>query len=56
MWHKPNRLFGPKFVENNKDNIIFKINGKASKLIEEYDLKNGVNNLEINIINNLTNL
>ena len=44
------------FVENNKDNIILKINGKESKLIEEYDLKNGVNNIEINIINNLTNV
>ena len=54
--HNPNRLFGHEFVENNKDNIILKINGKESKLIEEYDLKNGDNNIEINLINNLTNL
>ena len=54
--HNPNRLFGHEFVQNNKDNIILKINGKESKLIEEYDLKNGINNIEINITNNLNNL
>ena len=54
--HNPNQIFGTKFVQNNKDNIILKINGKESKLVEEYDLKNGVNNIEINLINKLTNL
>ena len=55
-WHDPERIFGDKFVENNKDNINLKINGKECKLIGKYDLKNGVNNIEINIIKNLTNL
>jgi hypothetical protein len=50
--HNPNRLFGHEFVENNKYNIILKINGKESELIEEYVLKNGDNNIEISIINN----
>ena len=54
--HNPNRLFSHEFVENNKDNIILKINGKESKLIVKYDLKNGVNNIKINIIINLTSL
>ena len=56
LFHNPNQIFGRKFVRNNKDNIILKINGKESKLVEEYDLNNGVNNIEINIINKLTNL
>ena len=56
FWHCPNKIFGSEFVLNNKDNIILKINGKESKLVEEYDLKNGVNNIEINLINKLTNL
>ena len=56
-WYgNPNILFGTEFVKNNKDKIILKINGKESKLIEEYNLKNGVNNIEINIINKLTNI
>ena len=39
--HNLNRLFGHKLVENNKDNIILKINGK---------------DIKINIIINLTSL
>ena len=53
----PNRIFGEEFVENNKNNILLVINGKQSKLIEEYNLKEGVKtNVQIIIINKLTNL
>jgi len=52
----PNRIFGWTFVENNKDNIKLIINGRESKLIEKYNLKKGVNNIELIILNKLTNL
>ena len=52
----PNRIFGSKFVENNKNNITLIINGKKSELIEEYELKEGKNNVQIIINNKLTNL
>ena len=51
-----NKIFGKKFVENNKDNITLIINGKKSLLIEEYELKNGSNYIQIIINKQLTNL
>ena len=51
-----NRIFGSKFVENNKDKIILIINNKRYKLIEEYNLKEGRNNIQIIIVSQLTNL
>ena len=55
-FRNPNKIFGSKFVENNIDNIKLIINGKENKLTEEYNLKKGVNSIEIIIINKLTNL
>ena len=51
-----NNIFGEKFVDNNKDNIKLIINDKPSKLISKYNLKEGINNIQIIIINKLTNL
>ena len=51
-----NNIFGKKFVENNKDNITLIINDKESKLISEYNLKEGENNIQIIIKNKLNNL
>ena len=51
-----NNIFGQKFVENNRENIILKINGIKSKLIEKYNLKKGINNIQIIITNKLVNL
>ena len=55
-WYSSNRIFGEKFVENNKDNITLIINGKENELISEYNLKEGGNNIQIIIKNKLTNL
>ena len=52
----PNNIFGKEFVEINKDNIRLIINGKQSKLVSEYHLKEGENNIQIIIDNKLTNL
>ena len=49
-------IFGQKFVENNKDNILLKINGVENKLTEKYNLKEGINNVQKILINNLVNL
>ena len=49
-------IFGKKFVENNKDNIELIIEGKKYKLMEKYDLKNGIINVQMIILNKLTNL
>jgi len=49
-------IFGEKFVMNNKNNIELIINGIKSELISKYKLKKGINNIEIIIKNNLTNL
>ena len=54
--HDYNNIFGSKFVENNKENIKLIINGEKSELIEKYDLKVGINNMQLIIINTLTNL
>jgi len=51
-----NNIFGAKFVENNKKNIILKINGKKSELIEKYNLKEGINIIQIIIKNKLISL
>ena len=55
-YEDPNIIFGSKFVENNKNNIKLIINGKESELIEKYYLKEGINNIQLLILNNLTNL
>ena len=55
-YEDPNIIFGSKFVENNKNNIKLIINGKESELIEKYYLKEGINNIQLIILNNLTNL
>ena len=55
-YYNPNRIFGSKFVENNECNIKLMINGRESKLVEEYDLKEGINNIQMIILNILTNL
>ena len=51
-----NKIFGEKFVENNKDNIKLIINGKESKLNSKYNLNIGLNNIQIIIIKKLTNI
>ena len=44
-------------MKNQKIKIqILKINGIKSELIEKYNLKEGINNIQITIKNNLTNL
>ena len=49
-------IFGSVFVQNNKYNIKLLINGKECKLEESYDLKEGINNIQLIIVNILTNL
>ena len=49
-------IFGYKFVENNKNNIDLRINGKKQELVSEYKLNKGENVIEILIKNKLTNL
>ena len=50
------KIFGEKFVENNKNNIELIINGEKSKLIPKYELNEGENDITIIIKNKLTNL
>ena len=50
------KIFGKKFVENNANNISLVINGEKSKLVEQYDLKEGENNITMCIKNTLTDL
>ena len=50
------KIFGTKFVENNKNNIELIINGIKDRLIENYKLKQGDNNIRIIIKNKLINL
>ena len=40
-------IFGIIFVSNNKNNIELIINGIKSKLIYEYDLEKGINNIKL---------
>ena len=49
-------LFGKIFVENNRDNIQLIVNDKKFQLIEKYDLKKGINKIQMIILNKLTNL
>ena len=39
FWNRDNKIFGSKFVENNKNNIELIINGIKSKLVSRYELK-----------------
>jgi len=54
-WDKDNNIFGEKFVKNNINNVELKINGIKSKLMQNYKLKYGENNIEIIIKNKITN-
>ena len=49
-------IFGSKFVENNKDNIVLIINGEQSKLVTTYDFKKGENIITILVKNKLVSL
>ena len=49
-------ILGEKFVENNKNNIEIKINGKNCELSYNYKLEMGENNIQIIIKNKIYNL
>ena len=49
-------IFGKQFVENNKNNIELIIDDKKYELMERYDLKTGIINVQMIILNKLTNL
>ena len=51
-----NKIFGAKFVENNKDNLTLIINGDQNKLVNKYILKEGENNIQMIIRKALTNI
>ena len=53
---KYENIFGDRFVKNNINNIDLIINGKKSKLIKNYKLIKGINNIKMIIINKITNL
>ena len=53
---KSNNIFGENFVNNNKDNIKLIINGQESPLVENYELKEGINIIQMIILNKLINL
>ena len=53
---RDNKIFGEKFVENNKDNIELIINGIKSELVSKYELKEGINKIQIIIKNKINNL
>jgi len=50
------RIFGDKFVENNRNNIDLIINGIKNNLIDRYKLQKGENKIKIIIKNKITNL
>ena len=50
------RLFGSKFVENNKKNIELIIDGERHSLCESFPLKKGLNTIKMRIKNKITNL
>ena len=52
------RLFGKKFVENNKKNCSIIINGEIKELIEEYQLSNPDTHLYLKLVkeNNITDM
>ena len=49
-------IFGEIFVLNNKNDVDLIINGKAHKLVNNYELKRGENNITLVIKNKLINL
>ena len=51
-----NQLFGTNFVKNNRYNIKLIINGKENELVDYYHLNEGINHIELIILNILTNL
>jgi len=53
---KNENIFGEKFVKNNINNIDLIINGEKSKLIKEYKLIKGINDIKMIIRNKITNL
>ena len=55
-FEKSKIIFGLEFVKNNKNNIKLLINGEESELIEKYDLKDGLNNIQLIMLNKLTNI
>ena len=50
------KIFGDKFVKNNKNNIKLIINGIENNLMNKYKLKKGENNITIIIKNKIKNL
>ena len=50
------KIFGEKFVKENKNNIELEINGNRTELTHEYELSNENNSVKMIIKNNLTNL
>ena len=49
-------IFGEKFVLNNDNNIELRINGENCDLIKKFELKKGINNIEMIIKNKINNL
>ena len=49
-------IFGEKFVLNNHNNIELIINGENCDLIKKFELKKGINNIEMIIKNKINNL
>ena len=49
-------IFGEKFVEKNKGNILLNINGNEIDLVNKYKLNKGQNNIKMIIRNKITNL
>ena len=50
------KIFGDKFVKKNENNIELNVNGEKSKLVNEYKLKKGVNNIKMIIKNKIEDL
>ena len=50
------RLFGKSFVKKNKENFELIINGEKIDLIDEYNLKEGENNITLIINKKIANL
>jgi len=49
-------IFGEKFVEKNKNKIDLIINGENNELVNDYELKKGVNNIQLIIKNKINDL
>ena len=50
------KIFGEKFVIRNKNNIELNINGDKSKLVSDYKLSKGYNNIKMIIKNKIKDL